>query len=289
VHAAGLDILAAPGSLRPFVRRYLYGNHPLDAPVIYRPKPTGYTYLSHAFGSTRGYAIVIDGVRSKRDERRYLFGQVVDHDVAFICAEQVEFVVCELTPTAHHRLFGLHGAAILGRKRPLAELAPQQEAIARSCFRLGPEADASEHIAEANSFFLRLAEQAAPADPIVEGAVAMLEAADGAIRVSEIARRLGVSSRELGRRFLRIVGLSPKFFGQVLQINRAIALLYAGRTGSFAEVASEAGFFDQSHLNRAMRRFFREAPSTFLKSEHYALETFGAGSRRPEAAPGTLA
>jgi AraC-like DNA-binding protein len=289
VNAAGLNVLAAPDSLRPFVRRYLYGNHPLDAPVIYRPKPTGYTYLSHAFGRTGGYSIVIDGMRSKRDERRYLLGQIVDHEIAFICAEQVQFVVCELTPTAHQRLFRLSGAAIFGAKLPLAYLAPRQEAIARSYFRLGPEADVSEHIAGANAFFERLAEEAAPADQLVEGAVTMFEAADGAIQVSEIARRLGVSPRELGRRFLRNVGVSPKFFGQVLQINRAIDLLYGGRASSFAEVAAEAGFFDQSHLNRAMRRFFREAPSTFLKSEHYALETFGAGSRRPEAAPGTLA
>ncbi len=280
-----LEIVAAPQPLRPFVRRYLYANSRLPSPLIFRPKPTGYTYFSHIFGHWRGHTIRIGSEQFERAARRYLFGQVVDHDVSFRVAEAAEMLVCELTPTAHHRLFGISGPAIVGIKRPLADIAPQQESLARDYFVLGPEASRCDHMAEANAYFARLAAAAAPADPIVEGAVSMFDAADGAIRVIEVARSLGISPRELNRRFTRIVGLSPKFFGQVLQINRAIDLLYADRTGSFAEVACEAGFCDQSHLNRAMRRFFREPPSEFLRSDHYALKTFGAASRRPDSAP----
>jgi AraC-like DNA-binding protein len=58
-----------------------------------------------------------------------------------------------------------------------------------------------------------------------------------------------------------------------------IGLLYANGQG-LAQIAQEAGFYDQAHLNRAMRRFFREGPRAFLRSDHPAYRSFLAASRR---------
>jgi AraC-like DNA-binding protein len=76
------------------------------------------------------------------------------------------------------------------------------------------------------------------------------------------------------------VGVNPKFFGQILQINWVVGLLYFNDVSTLTEMAHEAGFHDQSHFHHAMRRFFNEGPREFLASDHMHFKAFLGSSRR---------
>jgi AraC-like DNA-binding protein len=82
------------------------------------------------------------------------------------------------------------------------------------------------------------------------------------------------------RRFTHVVGVGPKFFGQILQINWVVSLLYADDTPSLTEIAHEAGFYDQAHFNHAMQQFFSEGPREFLQSDHVFFKAFLGESRK---------
>jgi len=274
------EIIVPPEELRPFVRRYLYANRKLEAGATFNAKPTGYAYFSNFFGAQGGDYGIIDGRRFKRENRWSFFGQITDHDVAFYHAQSLQLIAGELTATAHHRLFGISGSRVLGLAAPLEEVAPEAALIARECFALGTGASRDDHVEEANTFVSRLAARALPEDPVVERAVAMIEAANGAIRVADISREIGVGERQLNRRFNQFVGLSPKYYARILQINWVVGLLYANDAARLSEIAQEAGFYDQAHFNRAMQRFFREGPREFLRSDHPAFRSFLAASRR---------
>jgi AraC-like DNA-binding protein len=293
--ATDVEIIDAPQALKPFVRRYLYGNRRFAAPVTVRPKPTGYIYFSNNFGlSERDFAVVdgaavprhsrwvatVDGEAFPFRSRWHIAGQIMDHDIAVRYDEGIQVLFGELAATGLQRLFGVPGARITGRPPPLAELAPDFEQLARKCFVRGPEASRDEHVAEANSFFLALAERADPGDPLVEEAVAQFEAANGAVRVADICRQLDVSPRHLNRVFRHIVGVPPKFFGQALQINWVVGLLYFNDSDTLTAIAHEAGFYDQAHFIHAMQRFFNQGPSEFLRSNHVQFKTFLGASRR---------
>lgn len=274
------EIVSPPERLRPFVRRYLYANRLLQSGVTFHAKPTGYAYFSNFFGQYGGDRGIMDGRAFERVSPWFFFGQITDHDVSFHHAQSLQLIAGELTATAHHRLFGISGRRVLGLAVPLHEAAPDQAPLARECFVLGAEAARDDHVAEANAFASRLAEHALPEDPVVERAVALFETSNGAVRIAEVCDELGVGPRELNRRFTRIVGVSPKFFGRVMQINWVVGLLYANDTAKLAQIAQEAGFYDQAHFNHAMQRFFREGPREFLQSDHPAFRSFLAASRR---------
>lgn len=280
MEGAELETILPPSKLRPFVRRYLYANRPLRSELVFQGKPTGYAYFSSFFGRSRNERGSIDGRPFERISRWFLFGQVTDQDVRFHHATSLRLIIAELTATGHHRLFGLSGQRILGLAASLDEAAPDKVMIARECFVLGEEASRDEHVAEANACFARLAGRALPADPIVEQAVQLLEASNGTMRIGAICERLGVDHRKLNRRFTGVVGLSPKFFARVMQINRVVDLLYSGDGAALARIAQEAGFYDQAHFNHAMQHFFHEGPRAFLRSRHHAFNAFLAGSRR---------
>jgi AraC-like DNA-binding protein len=278
MEAGDFEILAAPESIRPFVRRCMYANRPLETPYVMRPKPTGYVYFSDAFGSK--FEASVNGELVQSDSRWYLGGQIVDHEIAVTVNDYLAVLFCELSATCTYRLLGLPGATLTGVTVPLRQAGERYDALARQHFTSGIETSLAEHIAEAERFFLALANDAAPGDPAVERAVEMFEAANGAVRVADICKEIGLSQRQLARSFGQIVGLSPKFFGQVLQINWVVGLLYFNDTATLTAIAHEAGFYDQAHFNHAMQRFFSEGPREFLKSDHVAFKTFLGASRR---------
>ena len=85
-------------------------------------------------------------------------------------------------------------------------------------------------------------------------------------RVGELSRELGVSERQLLRRFDDAVGYGPKTLDRVLRFQR-----FRARAGSLAEgqdqlarVALDLGYADQSHLARECVRLSGVTPSRLV-------------------------
>lgn len=276
----GIEIVPGAAELRPLVRRYMYADRRLDAPLVIRPKPTGYAYLVHFPRPPVSSHVLVDGQAIPLHSRWHIAGQIVDHDIAVRHIGRHQALYCELGASAQHRLFGVPGEATTGKGPSLGDVAANVEALAREHFTLGPDATRDEHIAQANAFFLALTPGAAPGEPLVEEAVRLCEAAHGAVRIADICQELDVDPRQLNRRFNHIVGVSPKFFCQALQINWVVGMLYSNDTVTLTQMAHEAGFHDQAHFHRAMRRFFDEGPREFLRSDHVLFKAFLGTSRR---------
>jgi AraC-like DNA-binding protein len=92
-------------------------------------------------------------------------------------------------------------------------------------------------------------------------AVAAIEAAHGAVPVAALADTLGVTRQHLALQFRQQVGITPKLFARICRFRRALALLRDPRHASdLAALASECGYFDQSHLIRDFRDFADGTP-----------------------------
>lgn len=127
--------------------------------------------------------------------------------------------------------------------RPLAD---------RLAHATGPEDAASvlEHVALSRlPHFTR--------DLAIESAIAQL-CRFPAAPVTVLADHLGLSERQLRRRFLATVGYGPKTLATILRFRRATHL-GAGR-GDLADLAATAGYADQAHLSREVRRLTGVTP-----------------------------
>jgi AraC-like DNA-binding protein len=118
----------------------------------------------------------------------------------------------------------------------------------------------------------RLAGVLGAPDPALACAVARVRASGGRISVDELARAVGLSARQLERRFQARVGLGPKLLARIIRFRHAFAL--ARRMPNLAAVATRAGYFDQAHLVRDFRQFAGAAPSRFLALEHELTRQF---------------
>ncbi len=81
------------------------------------------------------------------------------------------------------------------------------------------------------------------------------------VSVSELASMVGLSANYLIRTFRKVVGLPPHAYQMQVRIQEAKKALLSCKP--IAQVALEAGFFDQSHLNRCFKRILGVTPKQY--------------------------
>jgi AraC-like DNA-binding protein len=90
---------------------------------------------------------------------------------------------------------------------------------------------------------------------------------DPAARIDDLAAAVGLSERQLRRRFSVAVGLRPKAYGRVTRLHAALRM--AG-SASWADIAHRCGFYDQPHMIAEFRAATGLAPAAlhgrFLQS-----------------------
>ena len=114
----------------------------------------------------------------------------------------------------------------------------------------------------------RLASHAAPADLPIRAAAHLL--GEGAA-VHDIAQRVGVSERQLARRFVERVGVNPRTFGRVRRLQRAALEMQRGIRP--AEVAALVGYADQPHFTRETTSLAGTTPGELARELCDGLDT----------------
>lgn len=80
-----------------------------------------------------------------------------------------------------------------------------------------------------------------------------------------LAAELDMSERTLRRRFDEAFGYGPKTLDRILRFQRFLALVRRPRAGSAAELAVEAGYADQAHMVREVRRMSAHTPGEIAR------------------------
>ncbi|WP_428682853.1 bifunctional transcriptional activator/DNA repair enzyme AdaA [Reyranella sp.] len=115
---------------------------------------------------------------------------------------------------------------------------------------------------------LRCRPETAPFSPAWRGSRTTVQRAmrllrDGALDhagVDDLAERLGIGSRHLGRLFQRHIGASPLQVARTLRVQRAKRLLDQTRL-PMLEVAARAGFTSLRRFNTVFSEVYRRTPS----------------------------
>jgi AraC-like DNA-binding protein len=179
----------------------------------------------------------------------------------------------ERAPAPGTPVFGVRfrlGAAGAGLGLPAEELTDLRVPLAE----LWPDGDAVREAAAARGLpgLIDALRRRPPAvaDRLTRAAVLRLPGA----RVSALGDELGISERQLRRRFADAVGYGPKTLARILRFQRFLEL--ATPAGDLARLAFDAGYADQAHLTRECRRLAGRTPAELVR-----LGSAPAGERLP--------
>jgi AraC-like DNA-binding protein len=163
-------------------------------------------------------------------------------------------------------LLGLPAAELLNQSAPLRALCG---AIRNDRFDRVREANAAQQATALGEVLLAGRKQFTPYDPAVaQGIHWMARTPQG--KVEQLSQVLGISPRQLQRRFSVAVGYGPKTFHSVLRFQRLLRIADQ-RNRSLVDLAACAGYSDQAHMTREVRRFANQPPSALLRSAESTL------------------
>lgn len=94
-------------------------------------------------------------------------------------------------------------------------------------------------------------------------AIARIVSSGGQVSMDELAFDLGISGRQLERRFLNEVGLGPKLLARILRFQQVFRAVERADS-NWAKIAAECGYYDQAHLIRDFRQFAGQTPAVLF-------------------------
>ncbi|MEU6217649.1 AraC family transcriptional regulator [Streptomyces sp. NPDC047022] len=94
----------------------------------------------------------------------------------------------------------------------------------------------------------------------------IIQASHGQVSVEDLARHVHLSPRRLRQVMQSAVGISPKFASRVARLSAAVRRAGDG-AGSWAQIAAESAYHDQSHLVRDFHDLMRTTPTAWLAEE----------------------
>jgi AraC-like DNA-binding protein len=171
----------------------------------------------------------------------------------------MRFQGIRIQPGAVRAFLGVDAATVIGKSIPLAMILPDIYATLGS--RLSP-------LPQSLDDFSRIAEEvfAARTDrrPMLDGKVQQVVTAliqsEGSESLKSLLQSSGLSERQLRRRFVAEVGLTPKVFSRLRRVRRACADLVQNQSLGVAGISYEHGFADQAHFSRELRSIFGLSP-----------------------------
>jgi AraC-like DNA-binding protein len=133
------------------------------------------------------------------------------------------------------------------------------------------------HCAEAGSarqLFARVAKwlservMSAPGiDPAIAWCAARIDADGGRVPIAELRERTGLSKTSLAASFREQIGVAPKVYARLVRFRHATELLQRDAR-NLVDVALEAGFYDQPHMNAEFRELGGLTPLDFIAARH---------------------
>jgi AraC-like DNA-binding protein len=168
-----------------------------------------------------------------------------------------------LSPAAAHLVLGCAPATLFGHNLPGAFVVPQLAQWMEQ--RIGKAEDFAAGAAVFSAKLGALGIRPTDLDTAVAAAAHLLESSLGQAKIAEIAGAVGLSTRQLERRFRAVTGLTPKQFARLRRMYATTYALAADDTSSWATRAANFGYADQAHMTREFVSLTGRPPVSFAE------------------------
>jgi hypothetical protein len=133
--------------------------------------------------------------------------------------------------------------------------------------------DTKERIEIVEEFLLEKLKDKQTIDNIVKTTVETLFQQKGSTPIHSILKDDLSKRRQLERKFLKQVGISPKQLGKVIRLQTALNMMLHRHSSSLTKIAYESEYYDQAHFIRDFKEFTGTNPKEFLEDDTMVLSS----------------
>lgn len=161
---------------------------------------------------------------------------------------------------------------LANKETPLALLFGEERSRELSQ-RIKQGRDSGERIETVEAFLLGLLRDSATIDNIVKQTIDTMLSGKGSTPINTILRDDLSKRRQLERKFVTQIGISPKQLGKVIRLQAALKMLLNRESENLTRVAYESEYYDQAHFIKDFKEFTGVTPKEFLDDEKMTLST----------------
>lgn len=110
--------------------------------------------------------------------------------------------------------------------------------------------------------------------PYLQRAIRKVMETGGNVTVTELADAAAVSERQMERKFMERIGLSPKKFIRNVRITQVFKLLKQKPNYDWLDVIYRCNYFDQAHFTRDFKALTGETPTTYFSRRSFLRSAF---------------
>ncbi|MBM9501031.1 AraC family transcriptional regulator [Leptospira sp. 201903071] len=159
---------------------------------------------------------------------------------------KVGFFNIRMFPGTFYEFFKIPGKEV---RSHLSDLQiPGNERYSDFVNRIRDSNSFEDRVTISNEYFIKLLNSKKETEPVVAEAVRRITMSKGKIPISQLTRDLGVIKKTLERKFQERIGYNPKEFARVVRFQNAAWMKLEDQ--NLSELALNAGYYDQSHLNK---------------------------------------
>lgn len=104
-------------------------------------------------------------------------------------------------------------------------------------------------------------------DNVINWCVKNIRSNNGVLDKNQFERHIGLSQRQLERRFKNSVGLTIKRFAKITRFQHTLSLINDNEM-SLTSLAHHAGYYDQAHFIKDFKEFAGINPKAYISTKH---------------------
>jgi AraC-like DNA-binding protein len=249
--------MPVPQALRPHVRSWIGCAERVAGAIRRREIPGPHVLMVFEFGQP----LRVSACGSDACCHRHHGGFVAGLFDSFATTENEGYeasLQVNLTPLGARAILGLPLAETFRTVVELPDLLPATRGVSD---RLASAASWDERFRVVELILVERLLAAASLRSDIVWAANQIETSGGLTRVGDLARALGMSRKHLNALFHDHVGMPPKGYASLVRFDGLAQRVWVSPEPSWADLALEAGFADQAHLAREVRRFSGLSPT----------------------------
>ena len=120
-----------------------------------------------------------------------------------------------------------------------------------------------ERIEVVENFFVKKQQENKPGLSLLQKAIMQISSSYGSASVSDVSKSTNLNARYLRKLFSTYVGISPKRFGEIIRVRKALTLMLYEKY-SISEAAYFLEYHDLAHFNHSFKRVIGASPKNYF-------------------------
>lgn len=260
-----------PEILQKDVLKIIHGYHLEKLELSFPMYATGFALLIHVGGDVP--FMIKDGISNQSVSKFNLAGQIYETEITMSFQQQefeaLGFILHPMTP---YYLFHQKADYFLNQWIPIEEIPDIR--IPEGIFQLSKEMNLTERISEVLIFLEGLQKESANTVDWMDLVIQKILQTSGLVDIKDLCEISGMSSRHFRRKFQEYIGMPPKYYCKIIQINSVFQIIKSRQTEVLTQIALDCGYYDQSHFINDFKKHIGLSPRNFLNSEHAFISSY---------------